>query len=142
MTALRFAKAEDATALVHLLNELGYPSDEKIIQDRLSKIKERNGQVILAVNEDQEVLGCVHVFIDLRLAKGETGEIVSLVVKTDARGQRIGKQLLDAAKNWLAENDCTKIRVRANSIRKQAHQFYERLGFDEIKTQKIFQNVR
>ncbi len=139
MITLRFAREKDLAVLVQLLEELGYSSDEKTIRNRLSKIRSRNGQVIVAVNDDEQVVGCVQAYLDLRLAEGEMGEIVSLVVKNDVRGQGIGKQLLQEAKNWIAEKGCTKIRVRANVKRDRAHQFYKRQGFDEVKSQKILQ---
>lgn len=136
MTTFRFAETEDTPAIVHLLRELGYSSEEKIIQNRLSKIRERDGRVIVAIQKN-EIVGCVHVFIDLRLAEGEVGEIVSLIVKRELRGQGIGKKLIDEAKGWLTGKNCPKIRVRANAIREQAHQFYKWQGFDEIKSQKV-----
>lgn len=139
MIKLRYAVKSDVQEIVQLLEELGYPSDNKLINNRLSKINERNGRVIVAINNRQEVLGCVHAFIDLRLAEGETGEIVSLVVRKNARGKGIGKKLLDEAKNWICTNGCVNVRIRANSIREQAHQFYQSQGFLEVKSQKVLQ---
>lgn len=139
MIKLRYASKKDVPGIVQLLEELGYKSDVELIYDRLSKINKRNGQVIVAISESQEVLGCVHAFIDLRLAEGETGEIVSLVVRNDARGQGIGKKLLSEAKDWITANGCVNVRIRANTVREQAHQFYQHQGFNEIKSQKVLQ---
>jgi len=50
-------------------------------------------------------------------------EIVSLVVSESARGQGIGKALVLAAESW-ANTRVNKIRVRANSTREEAHDFY------------------
>jgi len=139
MINLRYASLKDVPAIVQLLEELGYKSEDKLIYDRILKIKERNGQVIVAISESQEVLGCVHVFIDLRLAEGEIGEVVSLVVRNDERGQGIGKKLLDKAQNWIFRKGCYNVRVRANAVREQAHLFYQHQGFQEIKSQKVLQ---
>lgn len=139
MVNIRYAAKEDAPELVTLIEELGYPSDEKIIRDRLSKIAERNGRVIVAAGNKKELLGCIHVLVDLRLAEGESGEIVSLVVRKNARGQGIGKLLVDKAKKWFAANGFRNVRIRANSLRKEAHQFYQHQGFKEIKSQKVLQ---
>lgn len=139
MVKLRYASKKDVPEIVKLLEELGYKSDDELIYDRLSKINKRNGQVIVAISESLEVLGCVHVFIDLRLAEGETGEIVSLVVRNDARGQGIGYKLLDKAQNWIYRKGCCSVRVRANAVREQAHLFYQNQGFQEIKSQKVLQ---
>ncbi len=62
MIKLRYASKEDVPEIVQLLEELGYKSEDELIYDRLLKIKERNGQVIVAISESQEVLG---VFMSL-----------------------------------------------------------------------------
>lgn len=136
---IRYASEKDIPAIVQLMKELGYPVDEELIEDRLVKIRQRNGRVFVAVDQDENVMGCVHAFIDLRLAEGEIGEIVSLVVKNEARGQGIGTKLFNKAKEWIHETGCTKVRVRANVVREKAHQFYKQQGFEEVKSQKIFQ---
>lgn len=135
---LRYASEKDIQDIVKLVNELGYQADDKLIKDRLEKIKQRNGRVIVAEDENKNVIGCVHAFIDLRLAEGEIGEIVSLVVNKNARGQGIGTKLLNEAKKWISETGCVNIRIRANVKREDAHQFYKEHGFEELKSQKIF----
>lgn len=136
---LRFASEKDVPDITELMKELGYPTDTESIKNRLDNIKQRNGRVIVAVDESGEVAGCVHAFIDLRLAEGEIGEIVSLVVKKEFRGKGIGTRLLNNAKLWIQQSGCEKIRIRANAVRKEAHQFYKEQGFEEVKSQKIFQ---
>ncbi len=138
---IRYASEEDLSEIVQLMNELGYSVDEELIEERLEKIRQRNGRVFVAVDDSENVLGCVHAFIDLRLAEGEVGEIVSLVVKRDSRGEGIGTELLKKAIDWIRGTGCTKVKVRANTVRDDAHDFYERHGFEEIKTQKIFLRV-
>lgn len=136
---LRYASEKDSPYIAQLMSELGYKTDDKIIGDRLAQIKQRNGRVIVAVDENGDVVGCVHAFIDLRLAEGEIGEIVSLVVKKELRGKGIGTKLLNKARVWIQETGCKKIRIRANAVREEAHQFYKEQGFEEVKSQKIFQ---
>lgn len=138
MVNIRPVQKEDLPQLSQLLKELGYKVDESEVRDRLSKIEDQKGEVMVAVNEDQEILGSVHTFIDLRMAEGEVGEIVSLVVRSDSREQGIGKKLLEEAQHWLISNHCFKVRIRANTIREKAHQFYKHHGYEEIKSQKVF----
>ena len=134
-----FATAGHAAEIKSLLSELGYESDHAGITRRIKRIRQKGGEVILALNPEKEVVGCVHVFVDLRLAEGEMGEIVSLVVKQQYRGQGIGKGLVEAALNWITRQGCGTARVRANSIRQDAHTFYESRGFKLQKAQKVFQ---
>lgn len=121
------------------MDELGYAVDEELMSDRLEKIRQRNGRVFVAENENDKIIGSAHAFIDLRLAEGEIGEIVSLVVKSSERGQGIGTKLLNEAMNWILQTGCANIRIRANVKRKDAHEFYKAHGFEEVKSQKIFQ---
>lgn len=135
---IRNVTKKDLSAIVQLMNELGYSSDKDQIRNRISEIKKRDGEVLVAVDDRDEILGCVHTLIDVRLAEGKIGEIVSLVVKRSARGEGIGTTLLEEATKWLHQSGCKTIRIRANTIRKEAHQFYRNHGFEEVKTQKIF----
>jgi PhnO protein len=50
----------------------------------------------------------------------------------------VGKLLLEAAVGWAAEQGYGKLRVRSNVVREEAHRFYEREGFQRIKTQAVF----
>lgn len=136
---IRYASQKDLSEIVQLMNELGYPVNEDLIEERLEKVRQRNGWVFVAVDESENVLGCVHAFIDLRLAEGEVGEIVSLVVEEKSRGKGIGSKLLDKSIHWIQGTGITNVKVRANTIRKDAHDFYKQHGFEEVKSQKIFQ---
>ena len=94
-------------------------------------------EVFVAKIHDR-VVGCVGAIIDVRLATGISGEIVSLVVSEPHRGNGIGRGLVEVAESWLTQR-VVKIRVRANSIRSEAHAFYLKMGYQESKTQKIFE---
>lgn len=134
---IRAATVADAASLVDLLAQLGYEADPVALPERLDAIRQRGGEVLIA-ELDGSVLGCVNMLVDVRLAEGRTGEIVSLAVTESHRGAGIGKQLTLSAIAWLQTRQCTTVRVRANAVRTDAHQFYAKLGFKEIKTQKIF----
>jgi N-acetylglutamate synthase-like GNAT family acetyltransferase len=133
----RKAVKEDIKTLRGLLKELGYDVDDRTLSRRIAAIRDQGGEVIVASINGLAV-GCVNTIIDIRLAEGLTGEIVSLVVSDMHRGEGIGKGLVSHAESWLKTKGCNRIRVRANAVRKEAHRFYLKLGFKEIKTQKIF----
>jgi GNAT superfamily N-acetyltransferase len=119
-----------------LIHQLGYDVDANDIKANVSEIRERQGEVFVAKIDD-ELIGCINAIIDVRLAAGTTGEIVTLVVLEQYRGMGVGKALVATAEAWLAER-VSSIRVRTNSIRDKAHRFYQRAGYQELKTQKIF----
>jgi GNAT superfamily N-acetyltransferase len=60
------------------------------------------------------------------------------VVDARFRSQGLGRRLLAYAEDWARERGCTEIGLRSNVIRDRAHVFYEKLGYQHIKTQKAF----
>lgn len=129
----------DTEQLHSLMIELGYPINKTELLDRMEKIK-RQGNKLIVVEENNVILGVVQALIDIRLAEGKVGEIVSLVVRSESRGKGVGKILLTRAKEFLIESGCTSFRVRENVTREDAHQFYKALGFKELKTQVILEH--
>ena len=129
-------KETDQINLVSLISELGYAVDRITLSSRIDSIRAHGGEVMVAETEG-EVIGCINSIIDIRLAEGKVGEIVSLIVSKDHRGLGIGKALVKSAESWLGSR-CNIIRVRANTIRNEAHDFYKLLGYQEIKSQKVF----
>ncbi|WP_163336963.1 GNAT family N-acetyltransferase [Desulfopila sp. IMCC35008] len=129
-------REQDLVELRSLMTELGYERKERELSTTVREIRQRGGEVFVAVKEDH-VIGCVCALLDLRLAAGTYGEIVSLVVTEEFRGAGVGRVLVTHAESWLGER-VGKIRVRANTRRKEAHGFYRSLGYEESKSQKIF----
>lgn len=120
-----------------LMEELGYELKTSQIVQNIQEIRSRGGEVFVA-KINNIVVGCVCAIIDVRLAAGINGEIVSLVVSEQHRGSGIGKELVELAESWLKQR-VARIRVRANLIRSEAHEFYLKAGYQELKTQKIFE---
>ena len=133
---IRSYRDEDLSNLLPLLKELGYSVSEPVLRSRIEAIRGQNGEVFVKEHHGK-VVGCINAIIDVRLAEGICGELVSLVVSENYRGRGAAKELIGYAEEWLSQR-CTVIRVRANSIRQQAHKIYEKLGYSEIKSQKIF----
>ena len=133
---IRVYKAGDAGALEKLLDQLGYRVPPAAIDKRVATIRTTAGEAFVK-EMDAMVVGCVNAIVDARLAAGTHGEIATLVVLDGYRGRGIGKALVEHAEAWLAAR-VESIRIRANVIRDQAHQFYRRLGYRETKSQKVF----
>ena len=128
---------KDALEIGGLLKELGYGTEEQQLIGRLKNIHSRGGEVFVA-EDNNKVIGCVHIFVDLRLAEGEAAEIATLVVSDKYRGCGIGQKLLANAQAWAEQQGLKVLKVRSNLIRERAHQFYFDQGFEELKNQKVF----
>lgn len=126
---------QDAQALVMLMAQLGYEHSKESLSANISAVREQGGEVFVA-EVSGNVLGCVSAILDVRVAEGIKGEIVSLVVSEEARGLGLGKGLVLEAEKWLS-GKVSVIRVRANALREQSHLFYESLGYIKDKTQAV-----
>ena len=132
-------KNSDIGRVKLLMEQLGYCIETGELEKNIDAVRQNGGEVIVA-DSAGEVLGCICALLDARLAEGVYAEIVSLVVLERCRGEGIGKALVEKAEGWAGER-VEKIRVRANSVRKEAHSFYKNLGYSEVKTQKVLSKV-
>ena len=137
INSIRAVRVGDATQLSALMKELGYELTENETTSRIHDIHNAGSEIFVAL-VDEKIVGCVNAIIDVRLAEGKVGEAVSLVVKEQYRGKGIGQSLMQQASTFLQQAGCHDIRIRANSIRKEAHGLYQKWGFKELKTQKVF----
>lgn len=84
------------------------------------------------------MIGWVHVE-ERRLIESEPrAEINGLVVDETCRSRGVGRVLLEHAEQWARERGFRSVVLRSNVIRGRAHAFYERLGYQVFKTQKVF----
>jgi GNAT superfamily N-acetyltransferase len=58
------------------------------------------------------------------------GRIPILVVTAKARGQDIGRMLVEAVEQWCARQGCAIVEVTSNDRRGEAHAFYRHLGYE------------
>ncbi len=134
--SVRLYLEADRFALQQLMTELGYSLNDDEMVDHIREIRAKDGEVFVA-EVAGSVVGCICAIIDVRLAAGKYGELVSLTVTRNYQGSGIGTILVRHGESWLRTR-VNKIRVRANTIRNKAHGFYEALDYKPIKSQKIF----
>ncbi|KZN13926.1 GNAT family N-acetyltransferase [Marinomonas sp. TW1] len=138
MSNIRIATLADSKSINSLSFYLGYGSTpQEVADERLRCVLQSSSDNVWVFEESDSILGWLHVFKAYRVASGMFYEIGGLVVAPDARKKGIGRKLVEfAAKESEAEN--IELRVRCNSQRKDAHEFYKRLGFSASKTQSVF----
>ncbi len=139
---IRPAEEQDFKAITALCEQLGYPSEEKTIQDRLIGLNANSATIILvAETETGQVVGWIQGVINTFLMTGRYVELAGLVVDENHRSQKIGEKLVAALENWARQTGNTKISLRSNAIRTNAHRFYLNLGYAQIKTSCIFEKT-
>jgi GNAT superfamily N-acetyltransferase len=64
--------------------------------------------------------------------------LVGLVVDQDYRNQGVGRLLIEKIEDWTVRSGGEGVLVRSNIKRKEAHLFYERNGYSNIKQSLTF----
>lgn len=136
--SIRIAEINDSEFITKLSNQLGYETQISDIQNRLKKILANADNCVYVATEKGKIVGWIHGFFSLRIESEFFVEIGGLVVDENFRKNGIGKKLVDKIMEWSKLKNCKKVRVRCNMIRKESHRFYENIGFEINKEQKIF----
>ncbi|WP_294966079.1 GNAT family N-acetyltransferase [uncultured Flavobacterium sp.] len=135
---LRRAELNDAEFINRLSNQLGYKSTIESTRNSLSEILNHADNCIYVCVDNENIIGWIHGFYSLRVESESFAEIGGLVVDENYRRNGIGKILVEKVIEWTESKKSNKIRVRCNALRKETHVFYNKIGFNETKEQKVF----
>lgn len=135
---LRPACEGDAGRIAALSGQLGYPTTEEAVLERLRAIVQRPDHAVFVAEMAGLVVGWVHVHAVATLESPAHAEIGGLVVDEAHRGRGIGRALMERAEEWARDVGLRAVRLRSNVIRAEAHAFYEHIGYALMKTQKVF----
>ena len=136
---IRDIAEQDAEAINALSTQLGYTmSIEQTLSNIRSVLRTKGHNAFVAILENK-IRGWVGVAEALQIESAPFCEIRGLIVDEKLRERGIGKLLIEKVKQWSKETGNKTLRLRCNMIRKEAHLFYQHLGFREIKEQKVFE---
>ncbi|MEJ8757146.1 GNAT family N-acetyltransferase [Pontibacter sp. H259] len=108
------------------------PGHEQALKhELLSRLKEKGTQVF--VYEAHGTLAGMIICQLKQSIKGfelsRKGYLAETIVKKEYRGQGIGKELFEAAQNWLQDNGADHIELQVAVKNEAAIRFWEELGF-------------
>ncbi|MDI6769092.1 MAG: GNAT family N-acetyltransferase [Anaerolineales bacterium] len=135
---IRPAAESDAVAIADLCNQLGYLSTPEDVTRRLRQMQGFDHNALFVAEVDGRVAGWIHVIAFSLPEMDLHTEIGGLVVDEAYRSRGVGHLLVARAEAWAREHECSEIRVRCNVIRTWAHNFYECIGYENIKSQHTF----
>ncbi|MEW6732853.1 MAG: GNAT family N-acetyltransferase [Acidobacteriota bacterium] len=139
---IRQASTKDIRALTSLANQLGYDVSFEEIEQRFNEITKLTNHIIyVAEIMDENVVGWIHISIRNSLTTALQAEIGGFIVDERHRKSGIGKLLVQQAEQWAQDNGCKSVYLRSNIIRKDAHIFYQKAGYKNIKTQFAFRKM-
>jgi len=131
---VREAGSADAAEVLRLLALLGHEQPAGDAASRFGAFLEHGQHVLVACStpagSSAPLLGAVTLHITPLLHRpGPAGRLTALIVDERARGEGVGRALVEAAEEFLAARGCESIEVTSNKKRTDAHAFYERLGY-------------
>lgn len=137
-TEIRQARPADVGDIARLSGQLGYPARVDDMKKRISEINRDDDYMLLVAETKGDVVAwlLIHVY---RLVSSECiAQIAGLVVDESYRNRGIGALLMQHAEDWAQDKACRGVMLRSRVTRKDAHTFYKRLGYTNIKTQEVF----
>ncbi|MDF5735692.1 MULTISPECIES: GNAT family N-acetyltransferase [unclassified Nostoc] len=136
---IKQAEIKDAARIAILCEELGYTVTNQQIEQRLTKIQNSNSHIVyVATLENEYVIGWVHAHISDLILIPTSAIILALVVDKDYRHSGIGRCLMQQIEQWASLAGCDSILLHFNIKRKEAHLFYEKIGYTNIKQSLTF----
>ncbi len=136
--SIRVAVATDAGKIAELGNQLGYDMGTPETAERIRRILSLNDQRVFAAEVNRVLVGWVHAIFAEYFESEAFVLIGGLVVDKNHRRQGIAGTLMASAEQWARERGCFIVRLSSSSTRTGAHRFYERIGYEHIKTQYAF----
>ncbi len=135
---IREVVTEDAADITVLSQQLGYSiCVEQTLRNINTLNQSKYHTVFVAV--DKKVIAWMGVSYNISLESPPLCEIHGLVVDEQYRNKGIGKMFIEKAKEWSKGKLVSRLRLRCNIKRTEAHRFYTTAGFTEIKQQKVFE---
>lgn len=128
--SIRDMIVDDFKKLTELIEELGYPSNENNISERLNKINSDKYYKTLVAEVDNEVVGFIGLCkLHAYEYDGEYVRIISLVVSEKYRSKGIGTKLVKSGEQWAMGEGAIAIALNSGINRKEAHEFYHSNGY-------------
>lgn len=136
---VRVATPADAPQIARLSGQLGYPTTPEEAVQRLAQLEgDARHAVYVAESAPGQVVGWIHVEECHLIESYTRAEINGLVIEEGHRSRGTGRILMEHAEQWARARGCSAVVLRSNVIRNRAHAFYEKLGYQTLKTQKYF----
>lgn len=134
------AEIKDAERIAVICDEqLGFAVTNKQVEQGLAKIQNNNSHIVyVATLANEYVIGWAHAHISDLIVRQTSAIIWGLVVDKDYRHSGIGCSLMQQIEQWASLAGCENVLLTSNIKRKEAHLFYDKIGYTNIKQSFTF----
>jgi ribosomal protein S18 acetylase RimI-like enzyme len=139
---LRYTEATDVKSIIELLAQLNRPLPkdkyetkkfQKLIKSYILSSSAKANRGIILASTDSKIIGLVSFELLKRLNQPlREFWIPDLVVSEEYRSRGIGKLLLQKCEFIAKRKKCYRIRLESRNDRIDSHNFYKRIGFQQI----------
>jgi GNAT superfamily N-acetyltransferase len=129
---VRDARPSDAEGIAQLLTELGYPVSPERLGRRLQVLSGERATRVFVAEQGDELCGVAAMHSMHLLERDDLAcRLTALVVAPEARGRGVGRALFARVEREARGRGCVQLEVTTAEHRAGAHEFYERMGFEE-----------
>lgn len=132
----RSARRGDVPAVVALLTDdsLGRTregDDPETYLTAFDAMQAEAGNQLFVAEDEAGIVACYQLTFISGLSRraARRAQIESVRVRPDRRGEKLGEQLMQDAETRARAAGCTLFQFTTDASRKDAHRFYDRLGF-------------
>ena len=130
MIDVRPADPGDSVVVQELLGQLGYAFTVEEVQSRLALLARQPADPVLLATDGGKGAGLIAMHWPAMLHHSQpVARITALVVRDDARGEGIGRSLVDAGAALARQAGCDVLELTTALHRTDAQAFYKALGF-------------
>ncbi len=129
---IRKAEIKDAEVITRLLEQLGYPTENGLVAQRLSLLADNDAHLDVVAEIEDNILGFMSLHFIPQIAFDADYAVISyLIVDQEIRSRGVGKILEEYAVDIANDRKCRRIFLHSNERRTDAHRFYLRQGYQE-----------
>lgn len=127
---IREATEADAPAIARLMSELGYPTSESDMRERLAIIQADANYHTFVADVAATVVGVSGVGLAPYYERNGTyARLLALAVSEAHRRNGLGRALVKAAEAWARARGARAMLVNTGHHRESAHRFYGAIGY-------------
>ena len=132
---IRIAQKEDLKAVLSLYEQLipdeDFSDTDCFMETWKQILDDKRIRCFMAFDGDTPVSTCLITIIPNLVRKQRPFAVLeNVVTDKDYRQQGYGKSVVEKAVDYAREKNCYKVLLMSNASRKEAHHFYEKIGFD------------
>ena len=124
----------DVPKVHDLLIQLRYDASDETVRERFELMSSSSDHLIAVAELDGDVIGLIHALVRMALEKPVEAFVQSLVIDTPVRRSGAGRRLMEVVETWTKGKGLVSISLSSQISRKEAHRFYESLGYDRTAT--------